>query len=144
MNSELIFATCPHLLSPYQPHSLNCSLKCHGKNVTHPFQSGSNKAIRATKSIHKLTHSIWWTIQSNVYFVIQLKPTHQKTPPNWKLLPTVIRVCFIWTASFFVFSPLNWFFPLFRLPHVKNTVSFLGLFIWPFIRRKGPITLVNN
>ena len=73
MNSELIFATSPHLLSPHQPHSLNRSLKCHGRNVTQPLQSGSNKTIIATKSIRKLTHSIWSTVQSHLYFEIHLK-----------------------------------------------------------------------
>ena len=78
MNSELIFATSPHLPSPHQPHSLNRSLKCHGRNVTQPLQSGSNKTIIATKSICKLTHSIWSTVQSHLYFEIHLKPQHQK------------------------------------------------------------------
>lgn len=39
---------------------------------------GLNKTISTTKSIRKLTHSIWSTIQSNVYFETHLKPQHQK------------------------------------------------------------------
>lgn len=39
---------------------------------------GLNKTISTTKSIRKLAHSIWSTIQSNVYFETHLKPQHQK------------------------------------------------------------------
>ena len=68
-----------------------------------PFSPGPNKTIIATKSICKLTHSIWSTIQSNVYFDIHLKPQHQKKPPpNRKLLLMIITVFFF----FCLFSTL--------------------------------------
>lgn len=89
-DSELIFATSPHLLSLHQPHSLNRLLKCHGRNVTQPLQSGLNKIIIILNQ-YANSHTPFGQL-SKVIFTLKFIWSHStKNPPNQKLLLMVIK-----------------------------------------------------